>query len=249
MKNVFVFDIETIPTAPLPDDAPVKPVFQQVVAIAGAWIAPSGAIQRLAALGTPSASEAELVGEFFRIVGERHPQLVGWNSGGFDLPVLVYRAMVHGIAAPGFYQYGEPYHGYRKRFDEESHIDLMDVLSFYGASARAKLDEMAQALGIPGKLGIDGGQVGELYAAGDVATIRSYCETDVLTTAMVYARYALHRGWWDRTQYDTFEASAATLLDAATGPQWEAFRSAWKPSAAIMGARGLEGTDNSSIGE
>jgi hypothetical protein len=179
-------------------------------------------------------------------VSERHPQLVGWNSGGFDLPVLVYRAMVHGIAAPGFYQHGEPYHGYRKRFDEESHIDLMDVLSFYGASARSKLDEMAQVLGIPGKLGIDGGQVSDLYAAGDVATIRSYCETDVLTTAMVYARYALHRGWWDRTQFDTFENSAAAFLDTVTGSQWEAFRTAWKPSSAIIGGRPL-GTDESAI--
>ncbi|MDA8205162.1 MAG: 3'-5' exonuclease [Thermaerobacter sp.] len=228
MPHVLVFDCETIPLIESSDETAVKPLFQQIVAIAGAWINPSGVIQRLAALGQPSWSEAELVREFFKIVSERHPQLVGWNSGGFDLPVLVYRAMVHGIAAPAFYLHGEPYHGYRKRYDEESHIDLMDVLSFYGASTRAKLDEMALLLGVPGKLGVDGSQVAELYAAGDLKTIRAYCETDVLTTALVYSRYAIHRGWWDEAQLHSFELSLAALLDASSDAQWQAFRDQWR---------------------
>ena len=45
------------------------------------------------------------------------------------------------------------------RFDEHSHIDLMDQLSFYGVSPRLKLDEMARVLGIPGKCGLEGSQV------------------------------------------------------------------------------------------
>lgn len=235
---VLVFDCETIPVGPVDPDVPVKPVFQKIVAVAAAWIAPNGAVQRLSALGETTSSEAELVGDFFRIVSERTPRLVGWNSGGFDLPVLVYRAMVHGIAAPGFYQYGEPYHGYRKRFDEESHIDLMDILSFYGASSRAKLDDVAQVLGIPGKLGVDGSQVSELFAAGQLDAIRTYCETDVLTTALIYGRYAAHRGWWDGTQCTTFEDSVAALLDTRSGTHWDAFRAAWQPSEALIGRAG-----------
>ena len=233
--NALVFDCETVPIIPVDPDTPLKPVFQRVVAIAGAWIAPGGALLRLTALGDLSWSEAEIVQEFFRIVGERHPQLVGWNSGGFDLPILVYRAMAHGIAAPAFYQHGEPYHGYRKRFDEVSHLDLMDVLSFYGASPRAKLDEVAQALEIPGKIGVDGKQVAELYAAGDLATIRAYCETDVLTTALIYSRYALHRGWWSDEQFATFEHSVAAFLDTVSGTQWDQFRSVWHPATQRFG--------------
>ncbi len=104
------------------------------------------------------------------------PQLAGWNSGGFGLPVLIYRAMVHHITALGFYWAGaNPYQGYRKRFDEDWHIDLMDILNSYGASARLKLDEMAAVIGVPGKIGVDGSQVLPLYQAGQLEPIRTYC--------------------------------------------------------------------------
>jgi hypothetical protein len=59
----------------------------------------------------------------------------------------------------------------------------MDVLSFYGASPRIKLDEMAMVLGIPGKMGVDGSHVGPLYEHGNMDAIRTYCTSDVLTTA------------------------------------------------------------------
>lgn len=252
--STLVFDIETIPDRAVlpqsqpPDPAatadavldssyqkpPLKPALQQVVAIAAAWIAPNGALRRLTALGEPTWSESELIREMFRIIIEGHPRLVGWNTSGFDLPVLVYRAMVHHIAAPEFYQFGEPYQGYRRRFDEHSHIDLMDLLSFYGASTRLKLDEMARVLGLPGKLGIDGSQVFSFYQEHRIAEIRTYCETDVLTTALIWARYAEHRGWWDATQFTTFEQSVAAWLDAHT-EGWQAFKAAWRPSSRVIG--------------
>lgn len=252
---IFVFDLETIPDwtrlqaasppseAPGEADAPAsaptrmpKPAFHQIVAIAGAWIAPNGALRQLRALGEPVWSEAELVREAFRIISEGRPRLVGWNSHGFDLPVLVYRAMVHGIAAPQFYVWGEPYHGYRKRFDEDNHLDLMDVLSFYGSSPRLSLHEMARALDIPGKLDMDGSQVWERYQAGDLAAIRTYCTADVLTTALVFGRYAYHRGWWGPEQMTTWENSVAAWLDAQTDPVWVRFQAQWRPmTATVMG--------------
>ncbi|AEJ40941.1 putative 3'-5' exonuclease [Sulfobacillus acidophilus TPY] len=248
LSGIFVFDIETIPDLETvrrawnvdatvldnslrdqwaSEERPIKPAWQQIVAIAGAWIEPNGALRYLGALGSENDSEAALVRIFFQVVARHRPRLVGWNSGGFDLPVLVYRAMVHRIPAPAFYQIGEPYHSYRKRFDEESHIDLMDVLSFYGASPRLKLDEMAQVLGIPGKLGVDGGQVWDLYQSGDLATIRRYCMTDVLTTALIYSRYAEHRGWCSADQVTTFEQSVVAWLEAQDDPIWARFLDQW----------------------
>ena len=246
--STLVLDIETIPdprTSPHSPPAnpgtdqdarqPLKPAMQQVIAIAVAWIAPTGALRRLTALGEPTWNEAALIREMFRIIMEGRPRLVGWNTQGFDLPVLVYRALVHHIAAPEFYQFGEPYQGYRRRFDEHSHIDLMDLLSFYGASPRLKLDEMARVLGIPGKCGLDGSQVWPLYQAGDLHTIRTYCETDVLTTALIYGRYAEHRGWWNTTQFTTFEQSVRAWLDIQTDARWQAFQATWQPSSRVIG--------------
>jgi predicted PolB exonuclease-like 3'-5' exonuclease len=231
---ICVFDIETVPdwaalrrALRLDDDTPeaavwaaweaqapspqaaLKPALQQVVAVAVAWIAPTGAVRRLTALGEPSWEEARLVAEFFRIIRDGRPRLVGWNSSGFDLPVLVSRAVVHGIPAPAFYQIGEPYHGYRRRFDEEGHLDLMDVLSQYGAAPRMGLRDMAAALGLPVKPLGTGEDVAAWWAAGDLARIRAYCKADVWVTAQIFARYAVHRGWWDEARWAAFQESLA----------------------------------------
>jgi predicted PolB exonuclease-like 3'-5' exonuclease len=221
-----------------PDTRPVlKPGLQQIVAIAAAWIDPGGALRRLAALGDPSWDEAALVRECLRIISEGRPQIAGWNTGGFDLPVLIYRALVHRIPAPAFYAIGEPGHGYRRRYDEAGHVDLMDVLSGYGAGPRLSLDEMAAVLGIPGKGAMNGADVYDAWQAGRIDEIRQYCEEDVLTTALVYARYAEHRGWWDETAATTFANSVAAFLRSAPGSHWERFRS-WVADSRVVGGPG-----------
>ncbi len=48
-------------------------------------------------LGEPDAPEAELIQRFFDGIEKYTPDLVSWNGGGFDLPVLHYRALRHGI--------------------------------------------------------------------------------------------------------------------------------------------------------
>ncbi|WP_053958018.1 3'-5' exonuclease [Sulfobacillus thermosulfidooxidans] len=233
--TILVFDCETIPDprcgATETDTSGLKPGCQQIVALAAAWIDEGGSLQRLAALGTVESPEAELVQQFFQIVETYHPRLVGWNSSGFDLPVLVYRAMVHHVVAPKFYTWGAPYQGYRKRFDEDSHLDLMDVLSFYGASTRMKLDEMARILGIPGKQELDGSQVAYAEAAGQRAAIRQYCVSDVLTTALIYGRYAAHRGWWTADQYHGFVASVDTWLAQQPEAYWQRYAQTWADRA------------------
>ncbi len=255
MRYWMVFDIETVPDAELgrrwlglPDadeDAAVrrkmlearqaetghsdflKPPCHQVAAIAAALIDADGVIRRLGPLGEETHSEAELLRQFFGVIEEVQPRLVGWNTSGFDLPTLLYRAMRHRIATPAFYRIGEPYHGYRKRYDEESHLDLMDILSGYGASARVSLHEMAMLLGFPGKLDVDGSQVMDLFEAGELGRIRRYCSHDVMTTTLVFMEYAYHRGWMDADVKDNLVHSARQWIqdDPAL---WEPFQTAWQ---------------------
>lgn len=204
----------------------LKPAFHQVVAIAGALIDDEGQLRRLKPLGRSDDSEAVLVREFFRIIDDVRPRLVGWNSSGFDLPTLIYRAIRHRVVAAGFYRAGEPYHGYRKRFDEEMHLDLMDLLSGYGASARLTLHEMAMVLNIPGKLDIAGEDVLALYEAEQHERIREYCARDVLTTSLIFGHYAYHRGWWKDSMWKTFLESVERFLRDDEAGHWASYRQA-----------------------
>src|SRR5262245_47619058 len=80
------------------------------------------------ALGAPNImerSEKALISSFVDRIAELAPQLVTFNGSSFDLPVLRYRAMVNGVAAPGLAM--RPYFN---RYTEDA-IDLCDVLSSF----------------------------------------------------------------------------------------------------------------------
>src|SRR3569833_1118924 len=99
-------------------------------------------------------------------------------SGGCDLPVLHYRALRHGIAAPRDWDGGEfdrdfKWSNYLGRYHWR-HIDLMDVLAAYQPRACAPLDQIATLLGLPGKMGMSGAKVWDHFLAGDIAGIRNY---------------------------------------------------------------------------
>ena len=163
------------------------------------------------------------------------PQLVSWNGGGFDLPVLHHRAMVHGVAAQRYWDWGDDdrefkYNNYLSRYHTR-HIDLMDVLAQFQPRANAPLDAVAKLCGFPGKLGMDGGDVAAAVARGAIDEVRSYCECDVLNTYLLYQRFRLMRGELTAGGYAA-EISLAREKVAATGaPHWRAFLAAWDANA------------------
>ena len=62
---------------------------------------------RVWSLGGEDADEAELVTRFFDGIERYSPDLVSWNGGGFDLPVLHYRALRHGVRASRYWETGD----------------------------------------------------------------------------------------------------------------------------------------------
>jgi FeS assembly protein IscX len=52
-------------------------------------------------------SEGKIVQDFFRSIEKHEPQLVSWNGGGFDLPVLHYRGLRHGVEASKYWDMGD----------------------------------------------------------------------------------------------------------------------------------------------
>ena len=90
MKPLLSFDIETIPDAygirqlyGLPENLSDK--------------------IKIATLGEPTVGEDIVIAKFFDIIEQETPQLISWNGGGFDLPVLHYRGLIHGVTAAKYW--------------------------------------------------------------------------------------------------------------------------------------------------
>src|SRR5438309_2609016 len=185
MTPILVFDIETVPDVegirrvydvPLQvGDAAVlawygnfrraatggefPPLYLHRVVAVGCVLRDSAALT-VWSLGEATDPEPELIRRFFDGIDRYTPQLVSWNGGGFDLPVLNHRALIHGVVATKFWDWGDDdrefrYNSYLSRYHTR-HLDLMDVLSMYQSRACAGLDAMARLCGFPGKIGMDG---------------------------------------------------------------------------------------------
>jgi 3'-5' exonuclease len=186
---------------------------------------------KLSAFGRDTEDEAELLRQFFDVIEKRTPTLVSWNGGGFDLPVLHYRALLHGVAAPRYWDQGDDdrsfrYNNYLGRFHWR-HIDLMDVLAGYQPRATAGLDMIASLLGFPGKLGMDGSKVWPAWRDGDRADIHDYVEHDVLNTYLVFLRFERMRGVLAAEELERREAQLRDYLGQSGHPHLQAFLSGW----------------------
>jgi predicted PolB exonuclease-like 3'-5' exonuclease len=160
------------------------------------------------ALGAPHVgerSEKLLISSFVDRIAQLAPQLVTFNGSSFDLPVLRYRAMVNGVAAPGL-----SLRPYFNRYTEDA-IDLCDVLSSFSPQGKATLHELCRVMGLRGKPdGMSGGEVEKYYRDGRIHEIAKYCESDVVNTYRVWLRYELFRG---RLSDAAFRASELNLIE------------------------------------
>jgi 3'-5' exonuclease len=253
---ILVFDIETVPDVagirrlnaidPALPDADVAAWFaQQRRAATGSDFAPlylhkvvaiacalrRGDELKLWSVGEAGDDEADLIRRFFDGIEKLTPQLVSWNGGGFDLPVLNHRALIHGVTAAKYWDWGDDdrefkFNSYLGRYHTR-HLDLMDVLAMYQPRASAGLDAMAKLCGFPGKIGMDGSEVAAAVAAGKLDEVRGYCECDVMNTYLVYQRFRLLRGEVSAGEYAKEVSLARAKAAAADAPHWKAFVAAW----------------------
>lgn len=254
--NTLVFDIETIPDVELgrrlydvpdlDDENVAKIMFFKQKQARGTDFLPLpmhrvvviSTVLRTAddlhvfSLGGNGADEKETIERFFDGLERYRPELVSWNGCGFDLPVLHYRMLKHGIDAARYWELGESdrefrYNNYLNRFHWR-HLDLMDVLSAYQSSARASLELTAQLLGFPGKLGMSGARVWECYRRGEIEDICNYCETDAINTYLVYLRFQLVRGLLDTERHAAELERLETKLEQSDRAHLTAFLEAWR---------------------
>ena len=257
--NIFVFDIETVPDTEsaktlydlhdLNDKEIAEVMFARCRQATGGSeflrhhlhkiVAISAVLRtqnelKVWSLGDVNSSEHDLVQRFFAGIERYTPNLVSWNGSGFDLPVLHYRALLHGVVAPCYWETGKKdfkWNNYISRFHDR-HTDLMDVLSGYTPRAFAPLADIAGMLGLPGKMGMDGSKVWDYYLDGKIDAIRNYCETDVLNTYLIYVRYELMRGQLSESKYKAACDQVIEMLEKKTKPHYLEFLNAWRAKEA-----------------
>ncbi|MBW2453664.1 MAG: ribonuclease H-like domain-containing protein [Deltaproteobacteria bacterium] len=201
-SSYLILDIETVvdPALPQADTGEghglPPPPFHEIVVIGVLWMDPDYQVRRLGIIGD-GKEEAEALVDFSRFVTERKPDLVTYNGRRFDLPVIAARCLRHGISFPHYYGAREV----RYRFSPAGHLDLMDFLTDFGASRASRLDVMSRTIGMPGKGGVAGKDVGPLVHAGKLGEVQAYCLCDVVQTTALFLRVQLLRGEIDRAGY------------------------------------------------
>ena len=97
-------------------------------------------------------------------------RIVGHNVIGFDIRILVQRAIVLGVAIPAWFPINP-------RPWDDTVFDTMTTWA--GIRDYVSMDKLALALGLDGKGETDGSMVASMWAAGRIAEVRDYCCDDV----------------------------------------------------------------------
>ena len=149
-------------------------------------------------ISTPKRSKSGVIERFVEgLRGIFRPVLVGFNSGGFRPSSAI---------GPWHSASKRPLHGtngrnYWYRFGRD-HVDLCDVLSNYAASAKPSLAEAAALIGISAKSGgMNGSQIEAYINTGRAQEVANYCETDLVSTYLLYLRWQLATGELNETMH------------------------------------------------
>lgn len=131
-----------------------------------------------------AGTEKELLEKFWDIV-KTYKQIITFNGRGFDIPYLMMRSAINGVRV------SRNFMGYR--YNPKEHCDLMEQLTFYGATRKFTLDFYAKSFGIKSSKeeGIDGSMVGELYKQKKYLDVARYCHRDLITTKELHV-------YWDK---------------------------------------------------
>ncbi len=169
-------------------------------------------------------NEAEIIERFLYFVGERRPQLVGFNSAESDLQVLIQRGLINEVSAPAFCQRPDkPWEGpdYFDSRNSEAHLDIIKRLS--GGAMTPRLDELAKLCGFPGKIDVKGDQVTDLWLEGDLTKIIEYNQIDTLNTYLVWLRLVYFAGKLSEDDYFEELQTFRYFLEAESGKAEKAF--------------------------
>jgi len=206
--------------------------FQVPVSVVVAKVGADFGVIDIVALDEPQFRSHVITENFWRgWEAYRKPTLVSFNGRTFDLPLLELAAFRYGItAAAWFNSSGKTYDQPRNRYNTECHLDLHDVLTNFGASRfNGGLNLVANLLGKPGKMDVQGHMVQDLWNEGKLAEINDYCRCDVLDTYFAFLRTMVMLGNLKLEDEQRLVGDVREFLSqrAATIPAYAAYLKQW----------------------
>lgn len=143
-------------------------------------------VVRFVTLSAPEHDEKQIVTGVLSVLGEApsEAELVSWAGAWHDVPMLVLAALKHGAALPrgwGWLAWGGE--------GRVRHIDLCRVLTGGSKMKPVHMSEYVAALDIPAKLTAPAFAVTRLIYDGRWEDVQEVCECDVITTALLLARW------------------------------------------------------------
>lgn len=240
VSHICIFDTETVPDVETlravygysGDDAEVMsqafevqkartgseflPInFHKVVAISAVMADEFGRFERVNSI--KAASEGELIHKFISFINSQNPRLVSFNGRGFDMPMLMVRAMKYNLSCPAYFDTSgdgkDKWTNYRSRYDGVFHLDLCDHMGDFGATRGMGLDAICKSVNIPGKYDTHGDDVFRLYLENELEKIEEYCESDTLNTYWLFLKYELLRGNITAIDYTNHLLAMSEWLD------------------------------------
>ena len=138
--------------------------------------------------------------------------LVHHNGRGFDLPLLTYRALKHGLQMPKRLNH----YDIKYRYSNDN-VDLLDEFSNYGASSWPKLKHLGYLIDIPFKQTGEGNEVLKMFREDKLAEIEHYCYEDVMATYVVWLHLKYTVGDIDKELFDNLNDRAMNKLNEIQG--------------------------------
>ncbi len=206
--------------------------FQVPISVAVAKVAADFQLLDVLVLDEPQFRPHVIVENFWRGWEKyRRPTLVSFNGRGFDLPMLELSAFRYGLSLPGWFQVNaKSFEQPRNRYNIDAHLDLHELLTNFGSTRfTGGLSLVANLLGKPGKMDVQGDMVQDLFNAGKLAEINDYCRCDVLDTYFVFLRSRVLIGQLPLEKEHTLIGQARTWLEskAETSPAFKAYLERW----------------------
>ncbi len=124
-----------------------------------------------------AGTEKDIIERFWQNVQDAE-QIVTFNGRTFDCPFILVRSAYYKLR-PTIDLLPGRYNGF--------HIDLLDHLTFFGATRKYSLDVWCRFFGIRSpKEDMSGSDVGELFRKGKYLDIARYCIRDVFATKQLF---------------------------------------------------------------